>query len=165
MIKHMQKMVFLAFFFLTLFFILLFMFHEGFCQPVDKTFEQLSVELKSKGVSDEFIRAIEDSAKKMIGALALTSEIEIVLLDLWNERVKGRALKNAVAAVAELVESGDNVLEAGRIASGAAHQAEAEGLSGFGVGMRVKKAVKERKAYLKSSGGIVSQTAINQRNR
>lgn len=149
-IKHMQKTAVLALFFLPVFIILLLIFQEGFCQPVDKTFEQLSVDLKSEGVSDEFIRAIEDSVKKMIGAFALTSEIEIVLLDLWNEKVKGRALKNAVTAVAELVESGDNVLEAGRIASGAAHQAEAEGLSGFGVGMRVKKTVKERKAYLMS---------------
>jgi hypothetical protein len=149
-IKHMRKKDVLSLFFLPVLLILLFISPGGFCQPVDKAFEQLSVELKSKGVSDEFIRTIEDSAEKMIGAFALTSEIEIVLLDLWNEKVKGRALRNAVTAVAELVESGDNVLEAGKIASGAAHQAEAEGLSGFGVGMRVKKAVKERKAYLKS---------------
>jgi hypothetical protein len=71
-------------------------------------------------------------------------------LDLWTKKVKGRALKNAVAAVAELVASGDNVLEASSIASGAAHKAEAEGLSGFGVGMRVKKAVQDRKVYLRS---------------
>ena len=64
--------------------------------------------------------------------------------------VKGIALKNAVSAVAELVESGDNTLEAAKITSGAAHKAEAEGLSGFGVGMRVKKAVEDRKAYLKT---------------
>jgi len=86
----------------------------------------------------------------MILSQAKIPDIKTVLLDLWNQGVKGRALKNAVAAVAELVESGDDTLEASRIASGAAHQAEAEGLSGFGVGMRVKKAVGDRKAYLKN---------------
>jgi hypothetical protein len=150
-IKDMRKNAILTLAFFPVFFILSFISPEGgFCQPVDKIFEQLSVDLKSKGVSDEFIKITGDSVKRMIEAFALTSEIEVVLLDLWGEKVKGRALKNAVTAVAELVESGDNVLEAGRIASGAAHQAEAEGLSGFGVGMRVKKAVQERKAYLSS---------------
>lgn len=122
----------------------------GYCQPTDKAFEQLKLELKSEGVSDEFIKATENSVKRMIASAAPAAGIKIVLLDLWSEKVKGRALKNAAAAVAELVASGDNVLEAGRIASGAAHKAEAEGLSGFGVGMRVKKAVQERKEYLKN---------------
>ena len=76
--------------------------------------------------------------------------INLVLLDLWNQGVKARALKNAVTAVADLIENGDNALEAASIASGAAHKAEVEGLSGFSVGMRVKKAVRNRKAYLKN---------------
>lgn len=122
----------------------------GYCQTVDKTFEQLKLELKHEGVSDEFIKITENSVKKMIVAKAPVSDIKIVLLDLWSEKVSGRALKNAVTAVAELVESGDNTLEAAKIASGAAHKAESEGLSGFGIGMRVKKAVQDRKAYLKT---------------
>ncbi len=122
----------------------------GYCEPVDTTFEQLKLELKSKNVSDEFIKTTEKSVKRMIASAALIVDIKSVLLDLWGEGVKGRALKNAVASVAELVESGDNTLEAAKITSGAAHKAESEGLSGFGVGMRVKKAVQDRKAYLKT---------------
>lgn len=127
-------------------------FALGYCGRVDNAFEQLKPELKSQGVSDQFIKAVENSVNRMIASGAKTSGIKTVLLDLWSQGVKDRALKNAVAAVAELVASGDNILEAARIASGAAHQAEAEGLSGFGVGMRVKKAVQERKVYLKSLG-------------
>ena len=119
-----------------------------YCAIVDNTFEQLKSELKNKGVSDEFIKVTENSVKRMISSGASIGDIESVLLDLWNEGVKGIALKNAVSAVAELVASGDNTLEAAKITSGAAHKAEAEGLSGFGVGMRVKKAVEDRKAYL-----------------
>jgi hypothetical protein len=122
----------------------------GYCETVDNTFEQLKLKLKSEGVSDEFIKITENSVKRMISSAALPVDIKSVLLDLWDEGVKGRALKNAVAAVAELVESGDNTLEAAKITSGAAHKAESEGLSGFGVGMRVKKAVQDRKAYLKT---------------
>jgi hypothetical protein len=122
----------------------------GYCGAADGTFEQLKSELKSQGVSDQFIKATENSVKRMIASGAKIPDVKTVLLDLWNEGVKARALKNAVAAVAELVASGDNTLEAASIASGAAHKAEAEGLSGFGVGMRVRKAVQDRKAYLKS---------------
>ncbi|MDD5166012.1 MAG: hypothetical protein PHQ57_01320 [Candidatus Omnitrophica bacterium] len=121
-----------------------------YCQTVDNTFEQLKSELQKEGVSDEFIKSTGNSVKKMLASAAPAADIKTVLLDLWSEGVKGRALKNAVAAVAELVGSGDNTLEAAKIASGAAHKAEAEGLSGFSVGMRVKKAVQERKAYLKT---------------
>jgi len=121
----------------------------GYCGATDGAFDQLRSELKSQGVSDQFIKTTENSVKRMIVSSAKISDIKTVLLDLWNEGVKARALKNAVDAVAELVESGDNTLEAAGIASGAAHKAEAEGLSGFGVGMRVKKAVQERKEYLK----------------
>jgi hypothetical protein len=130
--------------------LVLFITLPGYCETVDTTFEQLTLELKSKGVSDEFIKTTENSAKRMISSGALLPDIKSVLLDLWGEGRKGRALKNAVASVAELVESGDNTLEAAKITSGAAHKAESEGLSGFGVGMRVKKAVQERKAYLKT---------------
>jgi|GEM_PF-1415929 hypothetical protein len=122
----------------------------GYCETTDNTFEQLTLELKKEGVSDEFIKTTEKSVKRIIASSALIVDIKTVLLDLWDEGVKGRALKNAVASVAELVESGDNTLEAAKITSGAAHKAEAEGLSGFGVGMRVKKAVQDRKAYLKT---------------
>ena len=144
----MQKKILLA----TLFFPMLLaslIVSPGYCRTTDKTFEQLKLELKSEGVSDEFIKVTEKSVKRMIASSASTADIKTVLLDLWAQKVKGRALQNAVAAVAELVASGDNVLEASSIASGAAHKAEAEGLSGFGVGMRVKKAVQERKAHLK----------------
>jgi hypothetical protein len=124
----------------------------GYCQAPDKAFEQLKSELKSAGVSDEFIKITENSVKKMIAAAAPAADIKTVLLDLWKEETRPRALKNAAAAVAELVANGDNVLEAAKIASGAAHEAESEGLGGFGVGMRVKKAVADRKAYLKTMG-------------
>lgn len=127
-----------------------FIISPGFCQATDNRFEQLRLELKSEGVSDQFIKIAENSVKRMIASEAKISDVKTVLLDLWSEGVRPRALKNAVAAVAELVESGDNTLEAAKIASGAAHKAESEGLSGFGVGMRVKKAVQERKAYLKA---------------
>lgn len=130
--------------------LILFIVLPGYCAAVDNTFGQLKVELKSEGVSDEFIKITENSVKRMISSAALIVDIKSVLLDLWGEGVKGRALKNAVASVAELVESGDNTLEAAKITSGAAHKAESEGLSGFGVGMRVKKAVQDRKAYLKT---------------
>ena len=130
--------------------LILFIVLSGYCAAVDNTFGQLKVELKSEGVSDEFIKITENSVKRMISSAALIVDIKSVLLDLWGEGVKGRALKNAVASVAELVESGDNTLEAAKITSGAAHKAESEGLSGFGVGMRVKKAVQDRKAYLKT---------------
>ena len=122
----------------------------GYCGASDSAFEQLKSELKSQGLSDQFIKTTESSVKRMLASDAKISEVRTVLLDLWNQGVKARALKNAVAAVAELVASGEDTLEASRIASGAAHKAEAEGLSGFGVGRRVKKAVQDRKAYLKS---------------
>jgi uncharacterized membrane protein len=122
----------------------------GYCGAADNAFGQLKSELKDVGVSDQFIKITENSVKRMIASKAKISDLKTVLLDLWSQGVKARALKNAVAAVAELVASGDNTLEAASIASGAAHKAEAEGLSGFGVGMRVKKAVQDRKVYLKS---------------
>lgn len=121
----------------------------GHCGEAENIFEQLKSELKNQGVSDQFIKITENSVKRMIASEAKVSDIKTVLLDLWSQGVKAKALKNAVAAVAELVASGDNTLEAASIASGAAHKAEAEGLSGFGVGMRVKKAVQDRKTYLK----------------
>lgn len=123
---------------------------SGYCAAADKTFEELKFELKDKGVSDEFIRITENSVRRMLLSGALVVDVESVLLDLWSEGVKGLALKNAVASVAHLVESGDNTLEAAKITSGAAHKAQAEGLGGFGVGMRVKKSVQERKAYLQT---------------
>jgi len=136
---------------LSIFFMFLLLVSSfGYCKVTDSNFEQLKLELKKEGVSDEFIKITENSVKRMLTANAKAADIKPVLLDLWKEGVKERALKNAVAAVAELVESGDNTKDAERIASGAAHKAEAEGLSGFGVGMRVRKAVKERKAYLKT---------------
>ncbi len=128
----------------------LFVIFPGYCKTIDNPFEQLKSELKKQGVSDEFIKITENSVKRMISSAAPITDIKTVLLDLWKEGVKARALKNAVAAVAELVANGDNTLEAARIASGAAHKAESEGLGGFGVGMRVKKAVQDRKAYLKT---------------
>ena len=127
-----------------------FIVFPGYCQVVDKTFKQLKLELKSEGVSDEFIKTTGNSVNRMIISEIKISDLKTVLLDLWNQGVKTRALKNAVASVAELIENGDNALEAASIASGAAHKAEVEGLGGFGVGMRVKKAVQDRKAYLKS---------------
>ncbi len=123
---------------------------SGYCRVANNAFEQLKSELKNEDVSDEFVKISESSVKRLIASAAPITDIKSVLLDLWGEKVKGRALKNALAAVAELVASGDNVLEAAKIASGAAHKAESEGLSGFGVGMRVKKAVQERKGYLKT---------------
>jgi hypothetical protein len=146
--KYIQKKILLAPLFFPILLASLFL-PPGYCQSTDKAFEELKLELKSEGVSDEFIKITGNSVKRMIASAAPTADIKKVLLDLWAEKVRGRALKNAAAAVAELVASGDNVLEAGKIASAAAHKAEAEGLSGFGVGMRVKKAVQERKAYLK----------------
>ncbi|MFA5725831.1 MAG: hypothetical protein WC937_06210 [Candidatus Omnitrophota bacterium] len=122
----------------------------GYCGAPDSAFEQLKSELKSQGLSDQFIKTTESSVKRMLASDAKICDVRTVLLDLWNQGVRARALKNAVAAVAELVASGEDTLEASRIASGAAHKAEAEGLSGFGVGRRVKKAVQDRKAYLKS---------------
>jgi hypothetical protein len=127
-----------------------FIIFPGYCEATNNSFEQLKLELKGQGVSDEFIKVTENSVKRMISSAALIVDIKSVLLDLWSEGVKGRALKNAVTSVAELVESGDNTLEAAKIASGAAHKAESEGLNGFAVGMRVKKSVQERKAYLKT---------------
>jgi hypothetical protein len=127
-----------------------FIIFSGYCETSDNTFERLKLELKKEGVSDEFIKITENSVKRMMASAALIADVKTVLLDLWNEGVKGRALKNAVASVAELVESGDTTLEAAQIASGAAHTAESEGLSGFGIGMRVRKSVQDRKAYLKA---------------
>lgn len=125
----------------------------AYCQTPDVAFEKLKIELKVLGVSDEFIRITKDSVKKMISYAAPIGDIKTVLLDLWSQGVKGRALANATTAVAELVASGDNVLAAAKIASAAARQAESEGLSGLGTGLRVRKAVQERKAYLKALKG------------
>jgi len=123
---------------------------EDELQITDSILGRLKLELKKEGVSDEFIKVTGSSVERMISFAAAITDIRTVLLDLWYEKVRGRALKNAVSAVAELVESGDNILEAAKITSQAAHKAESEGLSGFGVGRRVKKAVEDRKAYLKS---------------
>ena len=123
---------------------------SGYCGAADCAFGQLKSELKSQGVSDQFIKITENSVKRMIASEAKISDVKTVLLDLWNQGVKSRALTSAVTAVAELVASGDDTLEAANIASGAAHKAQAEGLSGYGVGLRVKKAVRDRKVYLKS---------------
>ena len=125
-------------------------FSLGYGQTAAGSFDQLRLELKSQGVSDEFIKVTERSSKRILATDASMADLKSVLLDLWSEDVKGRALKNAIAAVAELVENGDDTLEAAKIASSAAHQAQAEGLGGFGVGMRVKKSVQDRKAYLKT---------------
>jgi hypothetical protein len=122
----------------------------GYCGVADSAFGQLKSELKSLGVSDQFIKITESSVKRMLASEAEISDVKTVLLDLWSQGIKARALKNAVAAVAELVASGDNILEAASIASGAAYKAESEGLKGFALGMRVRKAVQDRKAYLKS---------------
>ena len=122
----------------------------GHCCADNDTFEQLRLELKKEGVSDDFIKTAESSVKRMISSSASVPELKLVLMDLWKEGRTGRALKNAVASVAELVASGDNTLEAAKVASGAAHKAEAEGLSGFSVAMKVKKAVKDRQEYLKT---------------
>jgi len=122
----------------------------GYCEAVYGQFERLKSELRKQGVSDEFIKAAENPVERMIAAAAPIADIKSVLLDLWQEGVRARALKNAVVSVAELVESGDNILEAAKVSSAAAHKAESEGLSGFSVAMRVKKAVGERKAYLKA---------------
>ncbi|MDD4182748.1 MAG: hypothetical protein PHT53_02885 [Candidatus Omnitrophica bacterium] len=122
----------------------------GYCVPSNTAFEQLKLELKNEGVSSEFIKVTEGSVKKMILSNAPIVDIKPVLMDLWVEKVSGRALTNAVAAVAELIANGDNAKDAAAIASGAAHKAEAEGLGGFGIGMRVKRAVQDRKAYLKT---------------
>ncbi|MCK9574016.1 MAG: hypothetical protein M0R20_06460 [Candidatus Omnitrophica bacterium] len=130
--------------------LLLFVSFSGYCLPVDNSFEQLKIELKQEGISNEFVKTTENSVKRMISSSAPIADIKPVLLDLWNDGVRGRALKNAVAAVAELIASGDNAKDAAEIASGAAHKAESEGLGGFGIGMRVKKAVQDRKAYLKA---------------
>ncbi len=121
----------------------------GDCRSAAGVFEQLKQELQSAGVSDQFIKVAEDPVNRMITWASETADIKTVLLDLWGQGIKGRALKNALAAVAELVASGDNTLEAARIASQAAHKAELEGLSGFGVGMKVKQAVQDRKKYLR----------------
>jgi hypothetical protein len=136
--------------FIALFILGLFITLPGYCTLDNNTYEQLKAELKSAGVSNQFIATTENSVKSMILYAVPVAEIKIVLMDLWNEGVKGLALKNAIAAVAELVKSGDNILEAAKISSSAAHKAQAEGLGGFGVGMRVKKAVQDRKAYLKT---------------
>lgn len=128
----------------------LFIVFSGYCAAFDSSFEQLKLELKKEGISNEFVKITENSVKRMISSSAPIADIKPVLLDLWNDGVKGRALKNAVAAVAELIASGDSAKDAAEIASGAAHKAQAEGLSGFGIGMRVKKAVQDRKAYLKT---------------
>jgi len=122
----------------------------AFCAVPNDSFEKLRLELKDQGVSDDFIKATEKSVKKMLSLSASIEDIKSVLMDLWNEKVKGLSLKNAVASVAELVAYGDNTLEAAKITSSAAHKAQSEGLGGFGVGMRVKKAVEQRKAYLKT---------------
>jgi len=124
---------------------------SGYCQAEKSSFDQLRSELKNEGVSDDFIRATEKSVKRMISSAATVKDIKSVLIDLWNEKVKGLSLRNAVASVAELVACGDNTLEAAKITSGAAHKAQSEGLGGFGVGMRVKKAVDDRKEFLKRS--------------
>jgi hypothetical protein len=129
--------------------IILFAASLVYCGQVDDTFGELKSELRNLGVSEEFIRTTESPVRRIIASNVKISDVKTVLLDLWNQNVKARALRNAITAVAELVASGDDVLEAASIASGAADKAEAEGLSGFGVGMRVKKAVQERKAYLK----------------
>lgn len=123
---------------------------SGHCAWADNSLEELEMQLTKEGVSKEFIKVTEPSVKRMISSGAKIEDINSVLMDLWNEGVKARALKNAVVAVAELVATGDDTKKAAKIASEAAHRAAAEGLSGFGVGMRVKKAVKERKAYLKT---------------
>ncbi|MDD4955704.1 MAG: hypothetical protein PHP17_06680 [Candidatus Omnitrophica bacterium] len=122
----------------------------SYCATNDTAFEELRFELQKEGVSGEFIKVTEPYVKKMMLSKAPIAEIKPVLLDMWKDGVKGRALKNAANAVSELVASGDNAKDAAQIASLAAHKAEAEGLGGFGIGMRVKKAVAERKAYLKS---------------
>jgi len=135
-------------FFLAVFTCALVVTARAYCSQEDDL-SRLQADLRAKGVSGQFINETAPSAKRMISAKAKLADIETVLMDLWNQGVRQRALKNALSAVAELVDSGDDTLEASRIASEAAHKAEAEGLSGFGVGMRVKKAVQQRKEYLK----------------
>ena len=74
----------------------------GYCMTSDDAFGQLKSELKSQGVSGQFIKITENSVKRMIASDAKISDIKIVLMDLWSQGVKERALKNAVAAVADV---------------------------------------------------------------
>ena len=112
---------------------------------VDATCAELAGELRQKGVSRRDVKAIEEPVKKMLRKGATKKNIKDAVGDLSAGGIKGKALRESVEAMNELVQDGENSKVAGNIVSRAAHRAQAQGLKGKDLAAEVHEAVQQRK--------------------
>ncbi len=112
---------------------------------VDAACAELAGELRQKGVSRRDVKAIEGSVKKMLRKGATKKNIKDAVGDLSAGGIKGKALRQSVEAMNELVQDGENPREAGNVVSRAAHRAQAQGLKGEDLAAKVREAVQQRK--------------------
>ncbi len=112
---------------------------------VDATCAELAGELRQKGVSRRDVKAIEEPVKNMLKKGATKKDIKDAVGDLSAGGVKGKALRQSVEAMNELMEDGENPKVAGNIVSRAAHRAQAQGLKGKDLAAEVHEAVQQRK--------------------
>ena len=112
---------------------------------VDAACAELAGELRQQGVSRRDVKAIEEPVKKMLRKGATKKNITDAIGNLSAGGVKGKALRQSVEAMNELVQDGENSKVAGNIVSAAAHRAQAQGLKGEDLAAEVHEAVQQRK--------------------
>ncbi|HEA46829.1 MAG TPA: hypothetical protein ENH97_00255 [bacterium] len=114
-------------------------------ENVDAACAELAGELRQKGVSRRNVKAIEGPVKNMLRKGATKKDIKDAVGDLSAGGIRGKALRQSVEAMNELVEDGENPKVAGNIVSRAAHRAQAQGLKGKDLAAKVREAVQQRK--------------------
>lgn len=112
---------------------------------VDAACAELAGELRQEGVSRRDVKAIEVPVKNMLKKGATKKNIKDAVGNLSAGGVKGKALRQSVEAMNELVQDGENSKVAGNIVSRAAHRAQAQGLKGKDLAAKVQEAVQQRK--------------------
>ena len=112
---------------------------------VDAACAELASELRQKGVSRRDVKAIEEPVKNMLNKGATKKNITDAVGDLSAGGTKGKALRQSVEAMNELVEDGENPKVAGNVVSRAAQRAQAQGLKGEDLAAKVQEAVQQRK--------------------
>ena len=110
-------------------------------EDTDKVLNELQSELQNKGMPAAEIAKVKKPVKEMLGKGATKDGLKGVLLDLSNNGVKGKDLRNSVDSMNNLIKSGESPQEAGNIVSRAVHQGQAQGLRGKALADRVHQAV------------------------
>ncbi|MCK4647977.1 hypothetical protein KAT51_00495 [bacterium] len=114
-------------------------------ENVDAACAELAGELRQKGVSRRDVKAIEGPVKNMLKKGATKKNLKDAVGDLSAGGIRGKALRQSVEAMNELVQDGENPKEAGNIVSRAAQRAQAQGLKGERLAAEVREAVQQRK--------------------